>query len=362
MCPTQLFFISLLLLFIINSSRADNTATFGYCPSSVCDNGLNISYPFWRLDNYNSTSPQYCGYRGFGINCSQTDSIFYIFDDSFNVMKNDYNYSSLTLVDIDALDNSGCPRVHHNLTLNDDLPLEYSMLDLYLNFYYNCTHSPTSYFVHPLDCLNSSGNKSYYAEEEDFDWYRICEKKVVVPVTRPGSGDGLTRGVGAGMREGFLLHWVNATECVECEASDGRCGYNNSTQESLCFCKDGTIKFDYCNQGMRPTWPPPSRRGRGRANSRGGHILAQQGNRTLTSFNINDSATSSSGTSGIDINHPMYKEFMDFMKSKKELDNNPPSYSSILIDDENIEVFDMNDKKEVILLLEENDLKWRNEP
>ncbi|KAG5605751.1 hypothetical protein H5410_027243 [Solanum commersonii] len=62
------------------------------------------------------------------------------------------------------------------------------------------------------------------------------------------------------------------------------------------------------------------------------------------------------------MNHPMYKEFMDFMKSKKELENNPPSYSSILIDDENIEVFDMNDKKEVILLLEENDLKWRNEP
>ncbi|KAG5582688.1 hypothetical protein H5410_053315 [Solanum commersonii] len=91
------------------------------------------------------------------------------------------------------------------------------------------------------------------------------------------------------------------------------------------------------NDRMRLTWPPPSRRGRGRTNSeRGGHILAQQGNRTLTSFNINDSATSSSGTSGININHPMYKAFMDFMKSKKELDNNPPSYSSILMDDENI--------------------------
>ncbi|KAH0678271.1 hypothetical protein KY284_019356 [Solanum tuberosum] len=114
---------------------------------------------------------------------------------------------------------------------------------------------------------------------------------------------------------------------------------------------------------MRPAWPPPSRRGRGRTNpGRGGHILAQQGNRTLTSFNINDSAASSNGISGINIKHPMYKEFMDFMKSKKELDNNPPSYSSILMDDENIEVFDMNDKKEVILLLEENDLKWRNEP
>ncbi|KAG5611427.1 hypothetical protein H5410_022708 [Solanum commersonii] len=44
----------------------------------------------------------------------------------------------------------------------------------------------------------------------------------------------------------------------------------------------------------------------------------------------------SSSSSGMDVNHPMYKEFMNFMKSKKKLDNNPPSYSSILINDENI--------------------------
>ncbi|KAG5631796.1 hypothetical protein H5410_003513 [Solanum commersonii] len=57
-----------------------------------------------------------------------------------------------------------------------------------------------------------------------------------------------------------------------------------------------------------------------------------------------------------------YKEFMDFMKSKITMNNSQPSYSSVLIDEENIEVFDMNDKKEVILLLEESDLRWRNEP
>ncbi|KAG5572778.1 hypothetical protein H5410_062544 [Solanum commersonii] len=74
------------------------------------------------------------------------------------------------------------------------------------------------------------------------------------------------------------------------------------------------------------------------------------------------SIASSSGTSGIDTNHPMYKEFMDFIKSKKAVDNSPQSYSSVLIDDENIEVFDMNNKKEVILLLEESDLRWRDEP
>ncbi|KAG5590683.1 hypothetical protein H5410_041197 [Solanum commersonii] len=75
-----------------------------------------------------------------------------------------------------------------------------------------------------------------------------------------------------------------------------------------------------------------------------------------------NSSNSTSGTSGIDINHPMYKEFMDFMKSKKESDNDPPTYSTILMDEENIEVFDLKDKREVILLFENSDLRWKNEP
>ncbi|KAG5632506.1 hypothetical protein H5410_004223 [Solanum commersonii] len=58
----------------------------------------------------------------------------------------------------------------------------------------------------------------------------------------------------------------------------------------------------------------------------------------------------------------MYKELMDFMKSRKESNNNPPTYSTILMDDENIELFDLNDKREVILLLENSDLRWKNEP
>ncbi|KAG5577382.1 hypothetical protein H5410_057516 [Solanum commersonii] len=88
--------------------------------------------------------------------------------------------------------------------------------------------------------------------------------------------------------------------------------------------------FDFEIQ-MRPSWPPPSRRGRGGRTSagRGGHILAQHGNKQLIAAN------SSPSTSGINKDHPMYKEFMDFMKFKKELDNSPPIYSSALMEDEN---------------------------
>jgi len=73
-------------------------------------------------------------------------------------------------------------------------------------------------------------------------------------------------------------------------------------------------------------------------------------------------ANSSTSTSDINIDHPMYREFMDFIESKKASDNNPPTYSTILMDEENTEVFDLNDKREVILLLENSDLKWKNDP
>ncbi|KAG5570745.1 hypothetical protein H5410_060511 [Solanum commersonii] len=64
---------------------------------------------------------------------------------------------------------------------------------------------------------------------------------------------------------------------------------------------------------------------------RGGHILAQPSNKQLAAAN-------STSTSGLNTDHPMYKEFMDFMQSKKEKDNNPPAYSTVLMDEESTKV------------------------
>lgn len=43
------------------------------------------------------------------------------------------------------------------------------------------------------------------------------------------------------VKEGFSLVWPNFTECWDCEASGGHCGYNRSTEQVLCFCKDGDV-------------------------------------------------------------------------------------------------------------------------
>ncbi|XP_016512979.2 LEAF RUST 10 DISEASE-RESISTANCE LOCUS RECEPTOR-LIKE PROTEIN KINASE-like 1.2 isoform X2 [Nicotiana tabacum] len=256
------FFSSLLLLLplfsSVKSSANDDAPSNTYCPKHNC-NGVEVSYPFWRLDNYNATAPQYCGYPGFGINCSVSHSqpypILHLPGDAFYVKNIDYETNSLTLVDIDVFD-VPCPRARHNLTL-EHLPLDYSNSDLKLTFYFNCTKSiPQAY---PAECLIKPGGKASYfyvgeiSEPEDLAWFGICEEKVVAAVTERGSfqNNDWIGGFGGAMGEGFVLDWRSASECGKCEDSHGRCGFNNSTQDLLCFCKDGTVKFDHCKGNKR---------------------------------------------------------------------------------------------------------------
>ncbi|KAG5632290.1 hypothetical protein H5410_004007 [Solanum commersonii] len=66
---------------------------------------------------------------------------------------------------------------------------------------------------------------------------------------------------------------------------------------------------------------------RGRTGAGRGNILAQMGNQKLVATNI-------ASTNGLNIDHPMYKEFFNFMQSKQGKDNVPQSYSTVLTDEE----------------------------
>ncbi|KAK4350039.1 hypothetical protein RND71_029352 [Anisodus tanguticus] len=221
--------LPLFFSFVRSSTANADTPSNAYCPKSTC-NGVEVSYPSWRLDNYNSTAAQYCGYPGFGINCTknQPHPIIYLPGDAYYVKNIDYKNYSLTLVDIDVLINVQCPRARHNLTI-DKLPLDYSDTDLELTFNFNCTE--------PLpDALSAECLKSGETEPEDLKWFGICEEKVVATVTEKRSfqNNDWIGGFGGAMGGGFVLDWRSASECSLCEESDGRCGYNNSTQAFLC--------------------------------------------------------------------------------------------------------------------------------
>lgn len=239
------FFVSLFFSFVRSSAKNDSSS-YAFCPKSTCY-GVEISYPFWRLDNYNTSAPQYCGYPGFGINCSENQPlpIIYLPSDAFYVKSIDYKSYSLALVDADVF-NVKCPRARHNLTL-EKLPLKFSDSALKLTFYFNCTKNPGDAL--PAECLKS-GTYFYVGEIEpdDLNWFGICEEKVVTTVTKRRSfqNNDWIEGFGAAMGEGFVLDWRSASECGQCEKSEGRCGYNNSTHNLLCYCKDGTVKFKHC--------------------------------------------------------------------------------------------------------------------
>ncbi|XP_034672571.1 LEAF RUST 10 DISEASE-RESISTANCE LOCUS RECEPTOR-LIKE PROTEIN KINASE-like 1.2 [Vitis riparia] len=253
-----LFFLLVLSIFPTASGTAASLSS-PYCPTYDCGNGVQIRYPFWRLDN--TTSTQFCGYRDFGLTCSDSgEPILSLPGDSYYVKNINYKEYTLTLVDIDILDQP-CPRARHNLTITATLPLYYSSLDLNLTFYFNCTS--TSSVLQHIQCLASYPRKSYVfivgEETDNFDWLANCEEKVVATVMEEEiSIANLSGGFGGAMKKGFILDWRSVRDCGECEAHDGLCGYNNAQGEGLCFCKDGSISRDNCKERLMRRLPSQS--------------------------------------------------------------------------------------------------------
>ncbi|KAL3512228.1 hypothetical protein ACH5RR_024945 [Cinchona calisaya] len=257
-----LLFLPFLPLFIsfFFSISSGNTSLSEYCNTSKCGD-LEVKYPFYLQSD--TTSIQYCGYQGFGLDCSPSNNsdhhlILHLPNDDFYIKNISYTNYTITLVDIDVTANSTCPRARQNLTL-EDLPLEYSKQDLNLTFYFNCTSDslPSAYAV---DCLRSGEKMSYVSLEthnyNDFDWFKVCEEKVVATVIEREINNNGINGLwasmfGSALNDGFVLDWHSGIECAKCELSEGHCGYNSNSTEFLCFCTDGTITYDQCKGGKK---------------------------------------------------------------------------------------------------------------
>ncbi|CAJ1936852.1 unnamed protein product [Sphenostylis stenocarpa] len=247
-------FVSALFLFFINTSATHNTSSLPTCPTQHCTHGANISYPFWLSPG--SPPDQLCGYHDLGLVCDHGYATFSLPTGLYYFVKDiDYENHRLQLVDFDTL-NKTCPRALHSVPLGN-LPLTHSPFNLNLSFYYNCTNYPSG--VPSIECLSSGTNESFVFvtgnETKGFDWSRNCQVQVVVTVMKDQiatDGDLISQFAGA-MNEGFVLEWQTASECVQCEASDGICGYSNTGKEVLCFCKDGSTKSSTCDAGGSST-------------------------------------------------------------------------------------------------------------
>ncbi|XP_071739355.1 LEAF RUST 10 DISEASE-RESISTANCEUS RECEPTOR-LIKE PROTEIN KINASE-like 2.1 [Rutidosis leptorrhynchoides] len=265
----SLFFI---FFFYYKSMAVEsNSYSSPNCPALICG-GLTFSYPFYELGTGETTS-QFCGYHGFGYNCSIIDDgsdrpIIYLGNDSFIVLNITYESSSITLVDYDvstvvALQNP-CPRVHHNINI-ETLPFSFSPLNLNLSFHFNCTGKFPS-FATEIPCLTySDKNRSSCviigdSDTDNFDWDAYsCEDQVVTAVFRDQitvNGLFIPGNVFIAMQKGFEIRWGkldDQEDCDMCEQNDGRCGQHN-TNRFLCFCLDGTTSEEYCKKGDRANW------------------------------------------------------------------------------------------------------------
>nr|GEW19814.1 protein kinase-like domain-containing protein [Tanacetum cinerariifolium] len=252
-------------LIITIAAAQTNTSAFPNCIPSVCD-GLTISYPFWKIENENSTTAQYCGYEGLGINCStiegQVRPMMYFGGDSYYVRH--LSDTSITLVDYDVSSVSPvqneCPRVDHGIDL-ERLPLNFTSNNLNLSFHFNCTTVPN--FATVIPCLGNEGTKRscvnvIHPDTPDYDWGQTCADEVVTTVLNvSGSTERLGTEFVDALRRGFELNLTTRTEyCDKCEESDGLCGYSHSTGSFMCFCSDGTSTRDHCKVIMIFTLSP----------------------------------------------------------------------------------------------------------
>ncbi|KAI3680389.1 hypothetical protein L2E82_50375 [Cichorium intybus] len=233
-----------------------NDTRYLSCQTYKCAN-ITISYPFWSIDSEPPTP--YCGYEGFGINCSNNDGreipIAYLGGDSYYVHNISYDPKWIALVDYDVspvVRVPDCPRVRHNIELGD-LPFNFWGQNVNLSFHFNCTGVPD--FAHEIPCLSTPTNKSCVhslnEEPPNFNWTEYsCDEEVVTTEMEVFSS---TRAVETefprALMRGFELEWGRMEDC---ENSGGRCCYNSNTgEEDMCFCSGGKTTTGHCKSATQ---------------------------------------------------------------------------------------------------------------
>ncbi|XP_022025360.2 LEAF RUST 10 DISEASE-RESISTANCE LOCUS RECEPTOR-LIKE PROTEIN KINASE-like 1.2 isoform X1 [Helianthus annuus] len=238
------------------NAESDNS-TYPNCRLDRCGE-VNISYPFWKMDS-ESTS-QFCGYEGFGINCSQNGdqniSQIALGGESYYVRGIDYVLRNIFLADynvfqVTSLSNS-CPRVRHNITIGT-LPLYFAMYSVNLTFHFDCNGCPS--FATEIPCLEGNEGKACMVANTsmDSDWGEYsCDHEVVTTVTKEFMDTFPNHSVEFGrvLEKGFGLRWGQVDGCEKCESSGGQCGRHISTG-LICFCSDGTTRRGNCKDSEK---------------------------------------------------------------------------------------------------------------
>ncbi|KAL3510722.1 hypothetical protein ACH5RR_030123 [Cinchona calisaya] len=232
------------IFFFLLLPEKSSAAHFKYeaCAPRTCGN-LSIKYPFY----IQGLQESYCGFPGFELNCSNSrrSPIIHIPDNDYVI--GDIFYENQTFrVHNEAVSRiSNCLPQINNITLPDQFGLLDASANLHLLL--NCNKSILKVLrkYRKVACdYNNNKDRSWVLAmlQGDENLNRAleeCERNVLAPVEVVGNDHG-TNGLmdyEGLLRRGFVLKW-KAFECSTCQESGGRCGFNSSSYQSLCFCPD----------------------------------------------------------------------------------------------------------------------------
>ncbi|XP_028098066.1 LEAF RUST 10 DISEASE-RESISTANCE LOCUS RECEPTOR-LIKE PROTEIN KINASE-like 1.2 isoform X5 [Camellia sinensis] len=232
------FNLGIFTFFLLSETTSCVDSQYEACVPKKCG-GQNISYPFWIQGEQES----YCGYPGFELTCQNNHSILQVPENNYTVQEIFYGNQSIR-ISVSNLSSECLPPIR-NLSLEVDKFIFASSDIPYLHILSNCSLSLPG-------GLSDYNRISCGAKNEDvWGWglalamfgnntnlsYALgkCKTQVLAPVEL-NAYDGIADYMKV-LRRGFVLQW-KASNCNECETSGGRCGFDASSYQFCCFCKD----------------------------------------------------------------------------------------------------------------------------
>ncbi|GKV16765.1 hypothetical protein SLEP1_g27357 [Rubroshorea leprosula] len=259
--PGSFFFFIIITFVLIHAPKFASSVDEGYVNCNrafACGNIENIGYPFWG-----SGRPDYCGFPGFELNCSDSMPEITIMSATYHVLGINNETRVLTVARTDYLDNL-CPTFLINTTRNPDL-FEFTSDTQVINLYYHCPPPPTpipneeTEFFSNFTCnINTTTLSGYFLTRnlseladlasiatEISASLRSCDDLVVLAANQSEIQSVETsqnlrwENLIEALAKGFGLQWnANNSLCGRCRSSGGQCGYNTVSNKFSCYCTD----------------------------------------------------------------------------------------------------------------------------
>lgn len=215
-----------------------------------CGSQIGLKYPLWKPGRED------CGHPNFKLNCSGGFPELNIASVKYRILEADY--SSTRLARSDYIGDPCPPNPLNAPFIENVLPVvqftaDTELLTLYYGCRFNSSDIPANIYVGELGC---DGGRSYYVTRNLSSpllntsrgllntFREMCNRNVSVPASGTALND-LQKSpnpdnLKMALEQGFTLE-VNS-ECLRCRESDGACGYNQTSSEFVCYCKDGKCR------------------------------------------------------------------------------------------------------------------------